>query len=361
MLVLHVGPHKTATTYLQGNFHNQRTALRKRGWLYPSLGERVRIAHHDLAEQADGLLAGTGGIVADIARIRKRAPTNEDGVLLSAESFRRWKPQHLGALMALMRPHELRVVYALRDPLSVLHSMWAQSVKLGHTEDLPGFVARHADRPDRSRFLNPLREIEPVLKRCAVSYVILPYDEIARRKLDIYAVFMEEALGLHGMQPTVKAASNVRLPIEQTEFIRMLSKRLPHFEAREGVRIGDAFERLFSVAETEEIVRTVRDLGASARRVVEMSRQEPGYIAREQRLMDTLGSMMRPRPADLLFPRRPETWVHYDDKDLAAVPAVAALLDDAAHRLRAGSPRLIVLNQATRWLIRGRRLKKQLT
>jgi hypothetical protein len=37
MLVVHIGPRKTATTYLQRNFYLRRAELLAKGWLYPVL------------------------------------------------------------------------------------------------------------------------------------------------------------------------------------------------------------------------------------------------------------------------------------------------------------------------------------
>ncbi|MGS7457465.1 hypothetical protein, partial [Mycobacterium tuberculosis] len=56
MFVLHVGPHKTATTWLQRNFHHNAGALEKAGWLYPQTGERVAVAHHDLSDNQKEIL-----------------------------------------------------------------------------------------------------------------------------------------------------------------------------------------------------------------------------------------------------------------------------------------------------------------
>ena len=359
MMVLHVGPHKTATTYLQTNFHAQRSALRRRGWLYPATGERVGVAHHDISDHREHLIAGEGSARADLIRIVEASRKGFD-VLLSSEGFRRWRPQHYEALRQIAQPHELRLVYALRDPMSVMYSLWAQAVKLGATEDLPSWVERHRRKNERSRILNPLIEIEPMMRR-GLPYSFLLYDEIARRQLDIFSVFCEEILGVSGLKPVKGADANERLPIEMTEFIRLLSARSPHIEGGETLHIGESVRYLLSAEERRMIVETVRTDGAAARRTLEISRQSREALALEERLLVKLRPQMRPLPQrDRIFKSEAETWTYYDGAALAATPAVAELLELAARRTAADTLRLRVANGAKRLLQHGRRLRKRM-
>ena len=359
MMVLHVGPHKTATTYLQANFHAQRAALRRRGWLYPATGERVGVAHHDISDHREHLIAGQGSAHADLVRIVEASRKGLD-VLLSSEGFRRWRPRHYEALRQIAQPHDLRLVYTLRDPVSVMYSLWAQAVKLGGTEDLPGWIERHRRKNERSRILNPLIEIEPMMRR-GLPYSFLLYDEIVRRKLDIFSVFCEEILGVSGLEPQRKADANERLPIEMTEFIRLLSARSPHLTGGEALNIGESVRYLLSEEERRTIVETVRTDGAAARRTIAVSRETPELLALEERLLRALSAQMRPLPkGDRIFRSEPDSWTYYDGAALAATPAVAELLEFAARKTAPDALRLRLAHCAKRLLQGGRRLRKRL-
>ena len=73
MFVLHVGPHKTATTWMQTNLHFNAAALEKAGWLYPQVGERVVIAHHDLSDHPAEILDDGSRKSAAFRRIADKA------------------------------------------------------------------------------------------------------------------------------------------------------------------------------------------------------------------------------------------------------------------------------------------------
>ena len=101
MLVLHVGPHKTATTWLQHNFYHNVQALEQAGWHYPLTGVRVRVAHHDISDNPEEILNDASAKVREIRRIVAKAAEKNLNILLSSEGFRNWKPEHLRRLQQL--------------------------------------------------------------------------------------------------------------------------------------------------------------------------------------------------------------------------------------------------------------------
>ncbi|HEY0291180.1 MAG TPA: hypothetical protein VGC51_02420 [Hansschlegelia sp.] len=358
-LLLHVGPHKTATTYLQSNFYGNRAALLERGWLYPKLGERVRIGHHDIADRPSDLLRKSGPAHDDLRRLADEAVRGAN-ILLSSEGFRRWRPAHYDALKEIFAPRELRLCYVIRDPMSVLHALWAQTVSLGGTETLPSWIETHRLRGRRSRILNPMIEIGSIVRRPETPCTFLLYDEIARRGLDIFRVFTEEALGAPAIAPRPSAPANKRPPAEMTEFIRLLSMRSPHIGEDGGLHAGEAVRYLLSEPERRTIVETIRRDGAAARRTIEISRQTPGYLALERDLIETLGPAMRPQPErGKIFLSEPEAWTWYDDT-LPGVPSVAALLTKAERKTRPGGVGMTIANETKRLLRLGRRVRKRL-
>lgn len=360
-LVLHIGPHKTATTYLQSNFKRQRGALLKRGWLYPVIGVRTALAHQDVAENPKAVLSQSGPVYASLAAVAREARARRLDVLLSAERFRRWRTRQVSALAGVFQPDELRIVYVLRDPMTVIRSMWAQSVKLGGAASLPEFLARHLDDPARSRPLNPMRDLEPYLELEGASFVILLYDELRRRDEDIYAAFMREALAIGDAAPTSDLA-NARPPVELTEFQRLMTI-VAGFESRpELLDVGDAVRLLFSPEERDEIAATIREHGAAARRTIHVARDIPAYETLEANVRLRLSPHLRPAPPDgRLFPATEESWTHYDAGALMAVPAIRALVETSARRLRPGSPPLAIMTGGRRMVLAGRRLRNLVT
>ncbi len=357
MLVLHVGPHKTGTTYLQANFKQQRAELLKRGWLYPVLGVRTALAHHEIVEHADQIMAGAGRVFDDVAAAAREAEARRLNVLLSAEGFRRWRPRQVSALARMFGKRELRIVYVLRDPMSVVRSMWAQSVKLGGAEPLPRFLARHMRDPARSRLLNPLRDLRPHLRQDAADFTILLYDEIAGRGLDLYSAFASEALSLDGVAPTA-ASANARQPLEATEFLRLLSTVGGYASTPGRLDVGDAVRLLFSPQDREEIVATIRERGGSARRKLAVSRDTAHYERLQTELFELAGAHFRPWPTgERLFSSEPEAWDYYDADALMRVPEVAKLVKRGARSMGRTGLRLAVMNGGLQAVMAGRRLR----
>lgn len=362
-LVMHIGPHKTATTYMQANFHDNAEALLKRGWLYPAIGERVGIAHHDLSDHETQFVKREGPAYADFMKVLQRADREGLDILLSSEGFRRWKKEHFQAIGDIIGKRRLTVVYTLRDPLDTIYSFWAQKASMGSAPSLPKWMEKPLRSPLRATFMNPLREIRPVATLPGVDYKVLLYEGIRRDKLDIYSYFLQTALGIHDMQAT-KPSTNERLPIELTEFIRLLAKEssFPTGKAnsRRAVHIGVVMRFLFTSEEKARIIETMSTAGAPARRTLSLPRKSRNFRTVERRLMTVLGERMHPRPSSKsLFGSGTATFTYYDDEALRAIPEVQAILQASLKKTKKNYPPLAALNMGKRLLVRWRKIRKR--
>ena len=96
-LVLHVGAHKTGTTYLQNLFHQNRAALADAGIYYPDIGPNT--AHHVLAspwlnmQDVPASFFNTRGPDELWADLIARYATAPGTVFLSGENFLRAYPE----------------------------------------------------------------------------------------------------------------------------------------------------------------------------------------------------------------------------------------------------------------------------
>jgi hypothetical protein len=360
MIVLHVGPHKTATTWLQYNFYHNKSALEKAGWLYPQTGVRVRTAHHDLSDHPEKILDDRSPLVAELRRIAQKASDGNLNILLSSEGFRHFKPEHLQALKAIMAPHALQIVYCVRDPASMMHSYWTQQIRAGKHMTFPDFHDRQFARPARSKILNPLAEIEPLAQLDGASLTILLYDEIRRQNLDIFDVFVSDILKIAPLPHSEEARVNDRQPVEMTEFMRLVASRIGAWREGADIGIGRAFQYMMPRRTEEKIVATVGAVEA-ARRTLIIDRSKPIFRKVERDLLAGYRSMMVPEPkADKLFLEGPQECVYYDSAQLETDPAVAKLLTSVQNTFRPGGLRLWVLNWSRFWLSLYRRIMKSL-
>ncbi|MBX9457740.1 MAG: sulfotransferase domain-containing protein [Rhizobium sp.] len=355
MLVLHVGPHKTATTWLQRNFHHNAAALEKAGWLYPQTGERVAIAHHDLSDSQKDILDDGSRKVAQIRKILDRASENNLNVLLSSEGFDKWRPNALERLRALVAPHELKIVYTLRDPVSLVYSIWAQKVKTGGPKSFPEHYEEQVRKAGKSRALDPLSDIEKFAAVDDSTLTVLLYDEIRRQDRDIFDVFCVDVLGVGKLPHDDAGSANDREPLELTEFMRAMVLRAGRWKGGDRVHIGQIFRHMVNDRTRQEIVSAVAAV-PSARRSTTVARDDETLVRMERKLLRKFAPVMVPAPGPKLFLDGPAQFEHYDTEILEADSRVRALLDDFSRKFKPGGIRMRMAGAARSALMIWRRL-----
>ncbi len=361
-LVLHMGPHKTATSYLQYNFHHSRAELLQKGWLYPVTGERVRTAHHDISDQRKNILDDGNRMALELRAIGEDARARGLNVLLSSEGFEHWRPRPLNRLKELVGLDEFHVVYAIRDPLDLLYAKWAQRTKTGNTESLPEYHAKHFADPLESSALNPMLQLTPTLKHTGARVTLLLYDEIVKQKLDIFSVFLERALGVTGIVPATQDARNQRFPIELTEFMRALAPLANPVADKTKIQFGSAIDHLLTEGFKQQVVDVIRSKAPESRRELEVQRAGSGLISIEKLILREAGHLLFPQPpqAGRLFEKEQASWVHYDAEALRQNPDVRKLMDQALRRVGSGSTWLRGANALFGAAISMRQLRKRL-
>jgi hypothetical protein len=339
MIVLHVGPHKTATTWLQRNFHHNAEALEKAGWLYLQVGERVAIAHHDLSDNPKDILDAKSRKVAQFRKIFDRAAEKNLSVLLSSEGFAKWRPNALATLRAIAAPHEFRVVYTLRDPISLVYSVWLQKVKSGGPKTFPEHYAEQVRKADKSRLLDPLSDIDKFAGIEDSSLSVLLYDEISRQKRDIFDVFCEDILNVGRLPHDSAGTANEREPLEMTEFMRAMVLRMGRWRGDDRVNVGRVFKHMLLDATRKDIVESVAAV-PQARRTMVVPRDDEALVKLERKLLKRYTPMMVPAPGEKLFLEGPANCDYYDETVLEADPRVKTLLDDLTRKFRPGGLRM---------------------
>ncbi|MFN4058685.1 MAG: hypothetical protein ACK4HW_10960 [Roseinatronobacter sp.] len=136
-LYLHIGAHKTATTYLQSLFALNRDTLSAAGILYPATFPYA--AHHQLArlwinqDSAEATRHLFKTPQAAWQDVLTDEVTQFDGVVfLSSEVFSEFNPQkvNMAELAArLAKFDDVRVIYTLRSQPELVNSIWLQHAK----------------------------------------------------------------------------------------------------------------------------------------------------------------------------------------------------------------------------------------
>jgi hypothetical protein len=149
--LIHVGPHKTATTYLQLRFDAARERLHRQGVAYP--------AEWSSAESEPShrkLVMGLREERVDQLRFQFDSveQNNPEYVLISAEGINNLERRSLELLRTLLRSNPVTIIFYCRRWSELLPSLWQEKIKHGYDETFPEFFAINVSDPFESVMMN---------------------------------------------------------------------------------------------------------------------------------------------------------------------------------------------------------------
>jgi hypothetical protein len=158
-VILHIGPPKTATTYVQEILWRNRRRLDDQGYTLAAATHRHHIqAMGDLLELPRGPRT-EGAWDRQVRRVAASTGT----VIISQEQLSRASAETAAKAVAAFRPVAVSVIVTARDPARQLTSYWQQRVKFRHTEGLRETVAAVCDHTDEEFWLQ--QDIPAVVDR----------------------------------------------------------------------------------------------------------------------------------------------------------------------------------------------------
>jgi hypothetical protein len=209
--VLHIGPHKTGTSYLQDAFHATRDELRGVGIHYPDTG-RER-AHYALLDPLRHNLP-SAHIERQFAEMRAM---DCDTIVLSAEGMATLNRDSIAYLRSLTGHCPVRVIYYCRKWGSLLPSHWRECAKYGDMTTLPKYLFTNLANPRASTLVNFDRPLSAYAECFGADAIrIVSYDSILSAGDDLFEHFCSTFLGVRAPRHDVKLvnASNTAADIE---------------------------------------------------------------------------------------------------------------------------------------------------
>jgi hypothetical protein len=233
--VIHIGPPKTATTYLQHNFRALRGELLERGVWHPDWWEAGPKAptHAGLTRR---LREGDRAALAP--RFEQLNRSSCRYILLSSESLVSLEPDKLAMLRELIGDHPIRVICYCRSWAAHAYSYWQETIRQGWVLTLPELLARLFQGPDMDLGLFPEKFSrifgQPSLK-------LVSYDELVGHQIDLFEHFAASFLDWpEARRAHVERANPSQAPGE-IEIIRVLNS----FAASNNGPVGAAMRRRF--------------------------------------------------------------------------------------------------------------------
>jgi hypothetical protein len=217
--LIHIGPHKTGTTYLQHAFTRLRPELAARGILYPSQWGYGQHGHHDLppalAHQDDEALESA------FAAFNR---SDADTILLSSETFSYAADADVRRLHALLAGQPATIVFYGRRWSELLPSSWREGVKAGSLATMPEFILSHLANPTATAVV----DFGQVLDRFAAVFGlaalrVASYNSVREAGEDLLLHFCRNFLAWPDPPQTNFGRVNESLDMVDTEIIRVLN------------------------------------------------------------------------------------------------------------------------------------------
>jgi len=124
LVYIHIGMGKTGTSAIQHFFNTNRKALLENGLLYAESGK--------IGNSHKGLAIADSSDVDFFTEIAKEISTsNAPTTLISSEFFCFSRPQIIKNLRDALKPNDGRIVFYVRDQVSLLESAYLQELKIG--------------------------------------------------------------------------------------------------------------------------------------------------------------------------------------------------------------------------------------
>lgn len=219
-LVIHVGPHKTGSTYIQYGLLNNREKLLERGVLYPDcfFDEGVTWCHFGLFSML------RQGRQAELEpKFEACRAVGASVIVLSAEDFSLLKEPELAVLRSLVS-EEVEIVFYVRRWCELLPSNAQEEIRQGGTRTLPEFCSDRLATPFGADMLNFGVKVDRISRVFGTDrFRLVSFNNVLAEKLDIFVHFVSQILGVDPAGLTLPTHRHGSVPIEEIELLRALN------------------------------------------------------------------------------------------------------------------------------------------
>jgi hypothetical protein len=220
-VVLHIGPHKTGTTYIQKNLLNNRTALAQAGVVYPDVFRTpLSPGHNDInraiTEDPQGSHVALTALVDDLQAKGQTA-------VLSAENMSLMNDTAIAALRRGLEPLPVHVVVYLRARGPAIWSQWQEHIKFGQTYSLHDYVMGLLLSTPDDNVVDPLG-LALRWRRIFGLVTLVDYDGCVAEGRDLIDPLLQVVNGGTMVLPSMNTDKvNIRMLQERVEILRMLN------------------------------------------------------------------------------------------------------------------------------------------
>lgn len=223
LLLLHVGPHKTGSTYLQKRLAEGRSELARQGVAYPEYAFSL-LGHHEVVDHLRGWKTPTKGL--SLESLHQHCSTHEVSII-SSENFVFLSEEQLVPLARIFESHRIHVVFYLRSLIDIWPSHWQELIKHGAELTFAEYMATAHGLMDKVD-LQPIRydiQLQKLANVFGISHLrVVSYDNVLTAGADLFSHFCRSILGVEPPAgPIERKLVNPSFPPERTELLRLLN------------------------------------------------------------------------------------------------------------------------------------------
>lgn len=287
-LILHVGQHKTGSTYLQKRIYDDRDRLASLGILYPVEFWSI-FAHHALPAGLSWDLDQS--VVDHLNRLIAADFASFPTVILSSENFCFLSPERLAIVRDAFAGWDISVIYYARRLSGFWPSHWQELVKHGHDNTFSEYMNATL-QPTRSLRDYPDQIVQLGTFADVFGYdnlSVVAYDNAMDRGEDIYDLFLKHMLGV----PAGAEASrqiNASFKPARTEILRALNMR--HMERGQhgkGSLVREKYMKNVKVFEDGDAFARFSEAFSNYTRTLSLSPDHVAIKAHERALVSSSG------------------------------------------------------------------------
>jgi hypothetical protein len=240
--ILHIGPPKSGSKYIQSQLFHNRKSLAEKGILYPDIWwTRPDKIMHDSVR--DDLAAGKD-LGPDFERLNASGART---IVLSCEAFDGLRPDALSRLRQYIGDNPVDVIYYARRWSDRIPSDWRQRVMMGNIATFPEFYIRFLSNPEGTGEINysiVWDEFAKIFGR--ESLRIVSFTNLVDRGVDLFKHFCEVIVGVSDVPQIEKGLVQLNAGPEMidAELMRVLNYLYKLETSREDPSMRIKFDRL---------------------------------------------------------------------------------------------------------------------
>ena len=227
-VILHIGPQKTGTSYMQKRLYQYRDRLDRHGFAYhlpppPGATDPATAPRPHFSDL--GLLLAHGGIerfAAELAHLREE---RMECLIVSTEYLSKHSAEQIKPLAALFAGDQVEIYAYCRRWSDRLPSAWWQRVSTGFATPFPAWLAETLATPARNALVNESLLWQRWARVFGRQHIhILSYDVLIEAGADLADDFLYTRLDFAGraLNPPKRREVHARPPPLEVEVIRNL-------------------------------------------------------------------------------------------------------------------------------------------